>query len=186
MLRRDGDAVGGLPGDVGRRARRRAPSACRARSGTCRCPRARARCRRRSCWVRLLLRGGRRGRPCSTKRRRPRSSRWSQRIWTSPASDWSSIRPRPSPVSHSRPEAPVISAEPVWPRSAPDGNRLLVNGDAGGDAVRRVRRERVLDRLVERLRRRRRAAAARGDGDRRSCRSASGADGDDEGDQATG
>src|ERR1700732_2407949 len=48
-------------------------------------------------------------------------------IWTSPALDCSSTRPRPSFVSQSRPDAPVISAEPVCPRSAPEGKRLFVN-----------------------------------------------------------
>src|SRR5439155_5074225 len=48
-------------------------------------------------------------------------------IWASPASDWSSSRPRPSLVIQSRPEAPFISADPALPRSEPEGKRLLVN-----------------------------------------------------------
>ena len=76
---------------------------------------------------RVARREGRRGRRCSRRRRRREIVVGFQTIWTSPASDWSSIRPRPSFVSQSRPEAPDISAEPVWPRSAPDGKRLFVN-----------------------------------------------------------
>ncbi len=48
-------------------------------------------------------------------------------ICASPAFDWSSIRPRPSFVSHRRPDAPDISAEPTCPKRAPDGNSLFVN-----------------------------------------------------------
>src|SRR5207248_8646333 len=51
----------------------------------------------------------------------------SQTICASPASDWSSRRPRPSFVSQSRPDAPDISADPAGPRSAPDGKRRFVN-----------------------------------------------------------
>src|SRR5439155_5212626 len=56
---------------------------------------------------------------------------WSllQRIWASPASDCSSIRPRPSGLHQSRPEPPEVSAEleaPGVPASAPEGKRLFV------------------------------------------------------------
>ena len=37
------------------------------------------------------------------------------------------MRPRPSFVTHSRPEAPDISAEPALPSSAPEGKSLFVN-----------------------------------------------------------
>ena len=51
----------------------------------------------------------------------------SQTIWTSPASDWSSMRPLPSPVSQSRPDAPERSADPAFPSRAPEGISLFVN-----------------------------------------------------------
>src|SRR5581483_5078656 len=50
-----------------------------------------------------------------------------QTIWTSPASDCSSSRPRPSSVAQRRPVAPERSAEPAAPVSAPEGNSLFVN-----------------------------------------------------------
>ena len=50
-----------------------------------------------------------------------------QTICASPASDWSSIRPRPSFVAHSRPLASDIRAEPALPSNAPDGKSLFVN-----------------------------------------------------------
>ena len=88
-----------------------------------------------------------------------------QTICASPASDCSSRRP-PFAFIQSRPVAPVISAEPAWPVSAPDGKRLFVKVIRAVTPVGSAAPSASWIACGERLRRRRRAtAAAGGDGD---------------------
>ena len=182
MLRRDRHAVGGLTGDVRRRCIRDSPVHSELGQEVVdlrerrRCPGA--------------------GRRCVVSRQVGAVDRVRRgvvdrdRLLIPEDLDVSGIRLELDPAA-------AVAGDPQATRGAshqcgsgladerPGREEVVRERDARSDAVGRVRRERVLDRLVERLRSGGRAAAARGD---RDCRTSDGHGdhGDDEGDQAAG